>query len=359
LVFSSPKRWLGLERRILISLLGGQGLLTVTLLKEHEEGRWQSENLEVLPEEINKNEVLWVDAQDPTDSEMKELEGYFSLDEHNLQELTQEGVRSRIDEHEDRMFCLLNFPNRESFILDGKMDRLAMLVCTRWIITVHKGYSDLTCAVYKKIGTHGYFSLSLVPSTDIMLYIFLDLVTSEYYPVSDLIFEKIEALSKEALGLFRDSSKLADSDFGRQIFNIRERLVTLRQSLSPLREIMGRITRGEFALVQGINLPRFADLYDRTIQLVEVVDTHREDMTNIRDILVNVQTVNTNNIIRVLTIISAIFLPLTLIAGIYGTNFTSGFVPETNNPYGFYIMIAIMVTVASTLALIFKRRGWI
>jgi magnesium transporter len=329
------------------------------LLKEHEEGRWQSENLEVLPEEINKNEVLWVDAQDPNDSEMKELEDYFRIDEHNLQELTQEGVRSRIDEHEDRVFCLLNFPHRESFISDGKMERLAMLVCSRWIITLHKGYSELTCAVYKKIATHGYFSLSLVPSTDIMLYIFLDLVTSEYYPVSDLVFERIEGLSREALGFFRERSKLADSSFGMQLVKVRERLVALRQSLSPLREIMGRITRGEFALVQGVHLPRFGDLYDRTIQLVEVVDTHREEMSNIRDILVNVQTINTNNIIRVLTIISAIFLPLTLIAGIYGTNFKTGFIPETNNPYGFYIMIAIMVTVASILAFIFKRRKWI
>jgi magnesium transporter len=329
------------------------------LLKEHEEGRWQSENLKILPEEINKSGVLWVDAQDPTDSEMKELEGYFSLDEHDLQELTQEGVRSRIDEHEDRVSCLLNFPHRESFISDGKMERLALLVCSRWIITLHKGYSELTCAVYKKIGTHGYFSLSLVPSTDIMLYILMDLVTSEYYPVSDSIFERIEALSQEALGLFRERPKQVDRSFGMQILTIREKLVTLRKSLSPLREIMGRITRGEFALVQGMNLPRFGDLYDRTIQLVEVVDTHREEMSNIRDILVNVQTISTNNIIRILTIISAIFLPLTLIAGIYGTNFKPEFVPGINSPYGFYIMIAIMIAVASTLALIFKRRGWI
>jgi magnesium transporter len=330
------------------------------LLKQHEEGRWQSENLEVLPEEINKNEVLWVDAQDPTDSEVNELESYFSIDEHNLQELTQEeGARSRIDEHEDRVFCLLNFPNQESFISDGKMERLAMLVCSRWMITLHKGYSELTCAVYKKISAHGYFSLSLVPSTDIMLYIFLDMVTSEYYPISDLVFEKIEALSREAAGFYRERSKLAESSFGMKILTIRERLVTLRQSLSPLREIMGRITRGEFALVQGVNLPRFGDLYDRTIQLVEVIDTHREEMSNIRDILVNIQTINTNNIIRVLTIISAIFLPLTLIAGIYGTSFKAGFIPGTNNPYGFYIMIAIMVILALTLALIFKRRGWI
>jgi len=329
------------------------------LLKENEEGRWRSEDLASLPDEIGKTEVLWVDAQDPTDTEMFELEEYFSIDEHNLQELTEEGSRSRIDEHEDRIFCLLNFPHRDSFISDGKTARLAMLVCTRWLITVHKGYSELTCAVYKKISTHGYFSLSLTPSTDIMLYIFLDLVTSEYYPVSDLVFEKIEALSREALSLFRERSRISDSNLGAKTIEVREKLVALRQSLSPLREIMGRITRGEFALVQGVNLPRFGDLYDRTIQLVEVVDTHRDEMSNIRDILVSVQNINTNNIIRILTIISAIFLPLTLIAGIYGTNFKTGFIPETSNPYGFYIMIAIMITVALTLALIFKRRKWI
>ncbi len=315
--------------------------------------------MEVLPEEIGKTEVLWVDAQDPTDTEMKTIEDYFVIDEQNLQELTQEGVRSRIDEHEDRIFCLLNFPNRESFVSEGKMESLAMLVCSRWIITMHKGYSDLTCAVYKKIGTHGYFSLSLEPSTDILLYIFLDLVTSEYYPVSDAVFEKINGMNIEALGFFRKNSKLAGSSFGMEIVKVRERLVALRQSLSPLREIMGRITRGEFAQVQRVNLPRFGYIYDRTIQLVEVVDSHREEMSNIRDILVNVQTITTNNIIRVLTIISAIFLPLTLIAGIYGTSFKQGDIPETNSPYGFYFMIVVMVLVALILTIVFKRRGWL
>ena len=170
------------------------------------------------------------------------------------------------------------------------------------------------------------------------------------------VFEKINALNLEALGFFRKGSRLTGSSFGVEVVKVRERLVALRQSLSPLREIMGRITRGEFALVQGVNLPRFGNLYDRTIQLVEVVDAHREEMSNIRDILVNVQTVTTNNIIRVLTIISAIFLPLTLIAGIYGTSFKTGFIPGTTNPYGFYIMVAIMVLVALTLTLDFQTK---
>ena len=333
-------------------------MLTITLLKEHAAGRWQSENLESLPAEIRDNEVLWVDVQDSNDDEIKELREYFDIDEHNIQELIEEGGRSRIDEHEDRMFCLLNFPRQESFVADGGMERLAMLVCSRWIVTMHKGYSELTCAVSKKIAAHGYFSLSLKPSTDIMLYIFLDLVISEYFPVSDSLFESIERLSQEALGFFRDRSNRANSDFIVKVTTVRERLVTLRQSLSPLREIMSRITRGEFALVQGVNLPRFGDIYDKTIQLVEVVDAHREEMSNIRDILVSVQTVTTNNIIRILTIISAIFLPLTLIAGIYGTNFKSG-IPGTSNPYSFYVLIAILIIIASILALVFKRRKWI
>ena len=185
------------------------------------------------------------------------------------------------------------------------------------------------------------------------------MVTSEYYPISDLMFEKINALNLDALQFYRRGSRLEGSGFTMELVKIRERLVALRQSLSPFREIMARVTRGEFALVQGVNLPRFGDLYDRTIQLVEVVDAHREEMGNIRDILVSAQTVTTNNIIRVLTIISAIFLPLTLIAGIYGTSFKSGFIPGTTDPYGFYIMIAIMVAVALTLTLIFKRRKWI
>ena len=99
--------------------------------------------------------------------------------------------------------------------------------------------------------------------------------------------------------------------------------------------MVGKAARGEFAIVSSATLPRFEDLYDRTISLIEVIDTHREEIHDIGDILINVQTLTTNNIIRVLTIISAIFLPLTLIAGIYGTNFGRGFlVPGSNYTYG-------------------------
>ena len=332
-------------------------MLTITLLKEHAEGRWQSKALESLPSEISNNETLWVDAQGWTEDEIKELKDYFKLDEQTIQDLTKEGARSRIDELEDRIFCSLNYPNRDHFIANGKMSWISMLVCSRWIITMHEGYSEVTCEVFKKISTHGYFSLSLIPSTDIMLYIFLDSTIGMYFPVLDLAFENIEALNREAFGFFRDRPDRVDRSFIVKVAGLRDKLFILRQSLSPLRGIASRITRGEFALIRGVTLPLFGNFYDKTIQLLDAVEAHREEINNIGDILVNVQTVTTNNIIRILTIISAIFLPLTLIAGLYGTNFTAG-VPAISSPIGFYVLIVVMIIIAISLTVLFKLRKW-
>jgi magnesium transporter len=335
-------------------------LLTITTLKKHEEGRWHSNSLESLPDNISDDAVVWIDAQDLSEEEMKTLNKHFELDELNLEELTRKGRRSKIEEHQDRVSCFVSFPKQEGFVSEAKMDWIAFVVGKRWIITVHEGYSDLTCSVHKQISTHGYFALSLSPSTDILLYIFLDLIANEFFVVSDLVHERLQNLSNEAGRLFREKPKQVSTNFGLEISKSRDQVLAMRQSIGPLREIVGRIIRGEFALVSRDTLFRFEDLYDRAVSLIDVVDTHREEIHDIGDILINVQTLTTNNIIRVLTIISAIFLPLTLIAGIYGTNFGRGFfIPGSNIDYGFYLMILIMVGVAVGLIAIFRGKGWL
>ena len=316
--------------------------------------------MESLPEKISEDSVLWVDVEDPSDAEIKAIAKHFELDELRLKELTEEGQRSKIEEQEDRISCVLNFPKREGFVSDVKMERLSLLVGKKWIITVHKGYSDITCAVYKKISTHGYFALSLSPSTDILLYIFLDLTTNEFFLISDLVHERLQNLTKKAGALFRERPRRSETSFGLEISKSRDQVLVMRQSIGPMREIVGKIARGEFALVSSAIMSRFEDLYDRTISLIEVVDNHREQISDITDILINVQTLTTNNIIRILTIISAIFLPLALIAEIYGTNFGKGFlIPGSSSSLGFYVMDAIMICVAVTLIVIFRRRGWL
>ncbi len=313
-----------------------------------------------LPDSTSDDVVLWIDAQDLSQEEINDLKKHFDLNEMNLEEVIKEGQRSRIEENQDRTICFLSFPKKEGFVSKGTSEWLAIIAEKRWIITFHKGHSDITRAVRGKIANHGYFALSPWPSTDVLLYVFLDLIANEYFLVSDLLHERLQNLSKQAGRLFRERSKVPTAVFSVEMAKSRDQVLELRQSIGPLREIVGRIARGEFMLVSNDILPKFEDLYDRTISLIEIVDNHREEIHDIGDILINFQTITTNNIVRLLTIISAIFLPLTLIAGIYGTNFGRGFsIPGSNITYGFYLMIAVMVGLALSLIAIFRRKGWL
>ncbi len=335
-------------------------MLTITQLRKDEGGQWCSTNLEDLPAEIEDGSILWVDAEDPSEAEITQLTSHFELPKFSLEEFAEPGRRSKIEELEDRVSCFVSYPSIEQVGPDAKPKWIALTVSDRWMISIHKGNSNITCEIYKKISTHGYFALSLVPSTEILLYIFLDLILNEFFLVSDSTHERLQVLSQEAASRFRQRPKDTNRNLGLEIAKSREQVIALRQAIGPLREVAGRTARGEFAIISSVTLPRFADLHDRTISLMEVADTHREEIQDIVDIIINAQTLTTNNIIRVLTIISAIFLPLTLIAGIYGTNFGRGFsIPGSNFIDGFYVMIVVMVSVAVVLIAVFRRKGWI
>lgn len=335
-------------------------MLTITQLKKFE-GHWRSESLEDFPDVISGDSILWVDAEDPSNAEIQRLKNRFALEDFNFAEFDQAGLRSKIEEIEDKVNCFVSFPDREKFITHAQATWISLTISTRWIISVHRGHSDITCEIYKKISNHGYSALSLLPSTDILLYIFLDLILNQCFQVSDVLHERLQGLSQEAGSRFRQRPKESNRrNIGPEISESRDQVLHLRQFIGPLREVVGRIARGEFFIVSSGTLTRFEDLYDKIISLIDVVDTHREQIQDIVDIIINAQTLTTNNIIRILTIISAIFLPLTLIAGIYGTNFGRGLsLPGSNSSYGFYVMIAVMVAVSAVLIGIFRRKGWL
>ena len=131
-------------------------MLTITNLKKYETGQWHSDHLESIPEKISEDSILWIDAQDPTEEEIANLRSHFELEDLNLREFDEEGLRSKIEEVEDRVSCFVSFPSREHFLTEVKTDWLALFVSKRWMISVHRGYSDITCEIYKKISTHGY-----------------------------------------------------------------------------------------------------------------------------------------------------------------------------------------------------------
>ena len=118
--------------------------------------------------------------------------------------------------------------------------------------------------------------------------------------------------------------------------------------------------RGAIPYVADASLRSFRDVYDHSFQLLETIDNDRDRTSDVRDLYISLLTASTDNIIKLLTLVATIFLPLTLLAGIYGMNFTTGFFePGSGDPWAFYALIAAMIALSLTLVYLFKRSGWI
>ncbi|HEX4920150.1 MAG TPA: CorA family divalent cation transporter, partial [Candidatus Bathyarchaeia archaeon] len=144
------------------------------------------------------------------------------------------------------------------------------------------------------------------------------------------------------------------------IESVRKRLMALRRSLTPTRDMLGMVMRGAVPFVADTSLRSFRDVYDHSFQLLETIDNDRDRTSDVRDLYIELHSASTDNTIKVLTLVATIFLPLSLLAGIYGTNFTAGFFePGSSDPLGFYAMIIAMFLITLGLIYAFKRSGWI
>lgn len=185
---------------------------------------------------------------------------------------------------------------------------------------------------------------------DYIFYRFIDTVVDQYYLVIDRLAEKIELLEDEVMD--NPTTKTLN-----QLQNVRKELIFLRRSIHPLRESLNTIIKSESKLLQKDTERFFSDVYDHTIQIVESLETYRDLLSGIMDLYMNTASNRMNEIMKVLTIMSTIFIPLTFIAGIYGMNFQH--MPELTYKWAYPAAWGLMVIVAIFMLIFFKRKKWI
>jgi magnesium transporter len=195
-----------------------------------------------------------------------------------------------------------------------------------------------------------------------LFYIFLDFAVDAYYPILDEVENRLEELDKQAATTFKTRVKRMENVITiiTTIEAVRKRLMTLRHSLTPTRDMLGMVMRGAVPFVADTSLRNFRDVYDHSFQLLETIDNDRDRTSDVRDLYISLHSASTDNTIKVLTLVATIFLPLTLLAGIYGMNFSPGFFqPGSSDPLGFYILILAMFVISLGFLYYFKRSGWI
>lgn len=186
--------------------------------------------------------------------------------------------------------------------------------------------------------------------SDYLTYGILDIIVDQYYDVIEKIGERIESF-EEILMVKPHKMEI------QEIYSLKRELLDLRRAVWPIREIVAKLDKNEVELISEKTSLYLRDLYDHTIQIIETAEIYRDLTSGLADLYLSSTSNKLNEIIKVLTILSSIFIPLTFIAGVYGMNFKN--MPELQTTYGYYVCLVLMLMTAIGMLIYFRVRKWI
>ncbi|MCG3418531.1 MULTISPECIES: magnesium/cobalt transporter CorA [Oceanobacillus] len=292
----------------------------------------------------NKYKWFWVDFDKPTDEEINHLSNTFEFHPLAIEDCIQKLQRPKLDYYEDHTFYVAHsVREQEREII---RDELNFFVNENFIVTFHRTEAKEVNHVWEKIHTG--------KNTDIwdtfyVFYQILDKIVDNYFPLIYKLEDELDLIENNT----QDRSM---NDLMSELFDIRNMLLNLRHSVNPMRDLLYRMLNSHHLVEIKNRREYFSDIYDHLLKLAEMVMSNREVTADIRDSYLSLNSHQTNNVMKVLTIITSIFAPLTLIAGIYGMNFEN--MPELTWKYGYFFSIILMIVIAFTMFLWFKRKGW-
>lgn len=185
---------------------------------------------------------------------------------------------------------------------------------------------------------------------DYLLYALMDVIIDHYFLVTERIGDKMEEMEEQLVQERANQQTLAT------LYTLKRELAFIRRTIYPVRDILGMLLREESDLIQRNTLPYLRDLADHISQVIETQESYRELTAGLMDIYYSIVNNRMNSVMKTLTIVSAIFIPLTFIAGVYGMNFQN--MPELRSPTGYFWVLFIMAVIAIGEIVYFKRRGW-
>ncbi len=185
--------------------------------------------------------------------------------------------------------------------------------------------------------------------SDYLLYRLIDIIVDNYYNVLDRIGDLIEETEDSA---YENPSYKTFQE----IQSLKKELIFLRKALYPLREALSKIIKGESEFIREDTLPYFSDVYDHVAHLIDSLDTYKDLNSSLLDIHINAMNTRMNEVMKVLTVISTIFMPLTFIVGVYGMNFK--YLPELSWKWGYFAVWGVMLAIVVGMLAFFRRKKW-
>ena len=294
------------------------------------------------------NNVKWINIDGINKKTVDELSKIFGFHSLIVEDILSVGQRPKVDEINSHLFCLLNmlYFNFEDNSIES--EQISILLGSHYIITFQE---DEDRDVFNLLRERLKVTSTKIRQSkaDYLCYALIDMIVDHYFIVMDKLGDKIEVLEEEII-------KKPNTRSLAKINQLRKELIVLKRNIAPVRELVNGLIKSESNLIDDTTVKYFKDVYDHVIQANDLVDNYRDMMITMQDLYINQVNLKMNEVMKVMTIVTCLLAPATVIGGIFGMNFER--IPYLHNEYGFYIAVGLMLSIPIWMIFVFKRRGW-
>jgi magnesium transporter len=301
---------------------------------------------------LGKWPVIWLNVEGIGDAEtILDLGKIFHLHELALEDCVWVQQRSKVDEYSDHLFVVMRMANS----LEGHphLEQLSMFLGKNFVLTVQEGHAgDVLSPVRDRIRKASGTLRS--EGADYLLYAIIDALIDGYFPVVESLGDELEKLEDSII----DG---ADRFTPARVLEMKRDVLMVRRAIWPARDAVNMLVRDDISLISHKTRVYIRDCYDHAMRIIDLVETQRELCADLMDLYMSSVSNRMNEVMKVLTVITLLFMPATLIAGIYGMNFNTQHplnMPELNWPLGYIFALSLMIVMAGGFYRYAYLKGW-
>ena len=293
--------------------------------------------------------VTWINIDGIHDIELIEKLGKgFELHPLILEDILSTGQRPKFEDYEKYIFIVLKMLSFSDENQSVEAEQVSLILGPNYVVSFQERIGDVFEQVRDRIRKAKGRVRKM--GIDYLAYALVDAIVDNYFVILERFGEKIESMEEEVVANPTERTV-------QQIHSLKREMITLRKSIWPLRELIAGLQKSESSLIKETTDIYLRDVYDHTIQIIDTIESFRDMVSGMLDIYLSSLSNRMNAVMKVLTIIATIFIPLTFVAGIYGMNFE--YMPELKVRWAYGAVWLVMIAIAIVMLFYFRRKKWL
>ncbi len=309
----------------------------------------ETDNVEEIIKKNNNSTIKWINIDGLHDTNIiKRIGDVYNLHPLLLEDILHTEQRPKTEDYDSYIYIVLRMIKHNKEDENILSEQISLILGNNFVLSFQESEGDVFNPIRERIKNHKGRIRTM--KADYLIYTLIDAIVDEYFIVLEKIGEQLSIIEEELINEPTPNTL-------QKIHKLKREIIFLRKAIWPVREIVNSLQKGFSTLIQNNTIIYLRDVYDHTIQIIETLEAYRDLVSGMIDIYLSSLSNKMNQIMKVLTIIATIFIPLTFIVGVYGMNFK--YMPELEWQWGYFVIWAIMIILSILMLTIFKKRQWL